>query len=149
MTNRSFPIRLVGVLRRDAKMELLKRVPLFAECSKKELGEIARVSDEMDVGQGSVLTREGDSGREFFVLVEGVAEVRRKGRKVSTMKPGDFFGEIALVSDRPRTATVTAAAPGRVLVMTDRAFRELMQRMPSIQNKVLAAVVDRLPPGAF
>ena len=68
--------RLVGVLRRDAKMELLKRVPLFAECSKKELGEIARVSDEMDVGQGSVLTREGDSGREFFVLVEGVAEVR-------------------------------------------------------------------------
>jgi len=141
--------RLVGVLRRDAKMELLKRVPLFAECSKKELGEIARVSDEMDVGQGSVLTREGDSGREFFVLVEGVAEVRRKGRKVSTMKPGDFFGEIALVSDRPRTATVTVAAPGRVLVMTDRAFRELMQRMPSIQRKVLAAVVDRLPPDSF
>jgi len=137
------------VLRRDAKMELLKRVPLFAECSKKELGEIARVSDEMDVGQGSVLTREGDSGREFFVLVEGVAEVRRKGRKVSTMKPGDFFGEIALVSDRPRTATVTVAAPGRVLVMTDRAFRELMQRMPSIQRKVLAAVVDRLPPDSF
>ncbi len=141
--------RLVGVLRRDAKMELLKRVPLFAECSKKELGEIARVSDEMDVGQGSVLTREGDSGREFFVLVEGVAEVRRKGRKVSTMKPGDFFGEIALVSDRPRTATVTVAAPGRVLVMTDRAFRELMQRMPSIQRKVLAAVVDRLPADSF
>ena len=141
--------RLVSVLRRDAKIELLKRVPLFAECSKKELGEIARVSDEMDVGQGSVLTREGDSGREFFVLVEGVAEVRRKGRKVSTMKPGDFFGEIALVSDRPRTATVTVAAPGRVLVMTDRAFRELMQRMPSIQRKVLAAVVDRLPADSF
>jgi len=65
------------------------------------------------------------------------------------MKPGDFFGEIALVSDQPRTATVTAAAPGRVLVMTDRAFRELMQRMPSIQLKVLAAVVDRLPPDSF
>jgi CRP-like cAMP-binding protein len=137
------------VLHRDAKIELLKRVPLFAGCSKKELGEIARVSDEMDVRQGSVLTREGDSGREFFVLVEGAAEVRRKGRKVSTMKPGDFFGEIALVSDRPRTATVTAAAPGRVLVMTDRGFRELMQRMPSIQLKVLAAVVDRLPPDSF
>jgi CRP-like cAMP-binding protein len=65
------------------------------------------------------------------------------------MRPGDFFGEIALVSDRPRTATVTAAAPGRVLVMTDRGFRELMQRMPSIQLKVLAAVVDRLPPDSF
>src|SRR5437016_14609971 len=117
-------------------MELLKRVPLFAECSKKELGEIARVSDEMDVGQGSVLTREGDSGREFFVLVEGAAEVRRKGRKVGTMDAGDFFGEIALVSSRPRTATVTTTAPGRLLVVTDRAFRELMKKMPSSQLKV-------------
>ena len=137
------------MLRRDAKMELLKRVPLFAECSKKELGEIARVSDEMDVGQGSVLTREGDSGREFFVLVDGSAEVRRKGRKINTMKSGDFFGEIALVSNRPRTATVTATGPARLLVVTDRAFRELMKRVPSIQLKVLAAVVDRLPPDSF
>src|SRR5436309_2176851 len=132
------------MLRRDAKIELLKRVPLFAGCSKKELGEIALVADEIDVDSGKVLTREGDSGREFFVLVDGSAEVRRKGRKVRTMDSGDFFGEIALVSSRPRTATVTATAPARLLVVTDRAFRELLQRMPSIQRKVLSALADRL-----
>ena len=132
------------MLRRDAKIELLMRVPLFAGCSKKELGEIALVADEIDVDAGKVLTREGDSGREFFVLVEGAAEVRRKGRKVGTMDAGDFFGEIALVSSRPRTATVTTTAPGRLLVVTDRAFRELMKKMPSIQLKVLTALADRL-----
>jgi CRP-like cAMP-binding protein len=132
------------MLHRNAKIELLKRVPLFAGCSKKELGEIALVADEIDVGAGKILTREGDSGREFFVLVDGAAEVRRKGRKVRTMDSGDFFGEIALVSSRPRTATVTATAPARLLVVTDRAFRELMQKMPSIQMKVLTALADRL-----
>ena len=132
------------MLRRDAKIELLMRVPLFAGCSKKELGEIALVADEIDVGPGKVLTREGDSGREFFVLVEGAAEVRRKGRKVRTMDAGDFFGEIALLSNRPRTATVTTTVPGSVLVVTDRAFRELMKKMPSIQLKVLTALADRL-----
>jgi CRP-like cAMP-binding protein len=135
---------LVVMLHRNAKIELLKRVPLFAGCSKKELGEIALVADEIDVGAGKILTREGDSGREFFVLVDGAAEVRRKGRKVRTMDSGDFFGEIALVSSRPRTATVTATAPARLLVVTDRAFRELMQKMPSIQMKVLTALADRL-----
>ena len=132
------------MVRRDAKIELLKRVPLFAGCSKKELGEIALVADEIDVDKGKVLTREGDSAREFFVLVNGAAEVRRKGRKVATMGSGDFFGEIALVSSRPRTATVTATAPGLLLVVTDRAFRELLQKMPSLQLKVLTALADRL-----
>jgi CRP/FNR family transcriptional regulator, cyclic AMP receptor protein len=131
-------------LRRDAKVELLKRVPLFSECSKKELGEIAQLADEIDVGAGEVLMREGDSGREFFVLVDGAAEVRRNGRKVTTLGSGDFFGEIALVSQRPRTATVTTTAPGRLLVVTDRAFRELMRKLPSIQLKVLTALADRL-----
>jgi CRP/FNR family transcriptional regulator, cyclic AMP receptor protein len=132
------------VLRRDAKVELLKRVPLFAGCSKKELGEIAMVADEIDVGAGEVLTTEGDSGREFFVLVDGAAEVHRNGRRVSALGSGDFFGEIALVSERPRTATVTTTVPVRLLVVTDRAFRELMRKVPSIQLKVLTALADRL-----
>jgi CRP/FNR family transcriptional regulator, cyclic AMP receptor protein len=132
------------MLRRDAKIELLKAVPLFAGCSKKELGEIALAADEIDVEAGKVLTREGDSAREFFVIVEGAADVRRKGRKVATMDSGDFFGEIALVSSRPRTATVTATAPGRLLVVTDRAFQQLLQKMPSLQLKVLTALADRL-----
>ena len=132
------------MVRRDAKIELLKQVPLFAGCSKKEIGEIAHLADEIDVDTGKVLTREGDSGREFFGLVAGEAEVRRKGRKVRTMGSGDFFGEIALVSSRPRTATVTATAPGTLLVVTDRAFRRLLEQMPSIQLKVLTALADRL-----
>jgi CRP-like cAMP-binding protein len=136
------------VLRRDAKIELLKRAPLFAHCTKKELGSIALVADEIDVREGKALTTEGDNGREFFVLIEGNADVRRKGRKVNTMGAGDFFGEISLVAHRPRTATVTATSPVRVLVVTDRAFRELMRKMPSIQAKVLAALAERLPADA-
>jgi CRP/FNR family cyclic AMP-dependent transcriptional regulator len=137
------------VLRRDTKITLLKRVPLFAQCSKKELEQLALVADEIDVREGTVLTSEGDRGREFFVLVEGTADVRRKGRKVNTMGAGDFFGEIALVSERPRTATVTATSPVRLLVVTDRAFRALMRNLPSIQLKVLATLADRLPADAF
>jgi CRP-like cAMP-binding protein len=137
------------VLRRDAKIELLKTVPLLTQCSNKELGRVALVADELDVREGEVLTREGESGREFFVLVEGAADVRRRGRRINTMQAGDFFGEIALVSDRPRTATVTMISPGRVLVLTDRAFQELMKTMPSIQPKVMAALADRLPDDEF
>ena len=133
------------MLRRDAKIELIKQVPLFAHCSKSELGSVALVADEIDMPDGKVLTTEGDPGREFFVLVEGTADVRRKGRKVNAMGSGDFFGEIALVSNRPRTATVTATSPLRLLVITDRAFRELMRKMPSIQAKVLAALAERVP----
>jgi CRP-like cAMP-binding protein len=132
------------MLRRDAKIDLLKQVPLFGGCSRKELGEIAHLADEIDVDSGKVLTREGDSGREFFVLVDGTAEVRRKGRKVRTMGSGDFFGEIALISTRARTATVTTTAPARLLVVTDRDFGGLMKNMPSIQLKVLTALADRL-----
>jgi CRP/FNR family cyclic AMP-dependent transcriptional regulator len=137
------------VLRRNAKVEILKTVPLLSQCSKKELDHVALVADELDVREGTVLTQEGDSGREFFVLVEGAADVRRNGRRINTMGAGDFFGEIALVSDRPRTATVTMTSPGRVLVLTDRAFRDLMKTMPSIQPKVMAALADRLPADEF
>jgi CRP-like cAMP-binding protein len=132
------------VLRRDAKIELLKRAPLFAQCSKKELAQVALLADEVDMRMGKTLTTEGEPGREFFVLIEGEADVRRKGRKVNVMGPGDFFGEIALVSNRPRTATVTATSPLRLLVITDRGFRELMKKMPSIQDKVLSALAARL-----
>jgi CRP-like cAMP-binding protein len=131
------------VLRRDAKIELLKRAPLFAQCSKKELAQVALLADEIDMREGKVLTREGEPGREFFVLIEGEADVVRDGVEVNVMGPGDFFGEIALVSNRPRTATVTATSPVRLLVVTDRAFRELMRNMPSIQDKVLAALAAR------
>jgi CRP-like cAMP-binding protein len=133
------------MLRRDAKLDLLKRVPLFEHCSKQELTRIASLADELDLPEGATLTTEGAAGREFLVLVEGLAEVRRKGRRVNVLSAGDFLGEIALVADRPRTATVRSTTPVTILVLTARAFRSLMRDMPSIQGKVLTALAERIP----
>ena len=133
-----------SALRKNTKVELLKHVPLFSQCTQKELAAVAFVADEIDLREGRELTRQGTPGREFFVLVEGEADVRRNGRKLRTLKSGDFFGEIALLTKRPRTATVVARTPVRVLVVTDRAFRRMLEEFPEMQTKVLRALVDRL-----
>jgi CRP-like cAMP-binding protein len=133
-------------LRKDAKTELIKRAPLFANCSKRELAAIGSLADEIDLKEGSELTREGAPGREFFVLIEGTADVLRNGRKVNAMKGGDFFGEIALVHRAPRTATVKATSPVRALVITERNFRKLLEDSREIQRKVLEALAERLAP---
>jgi CRP/FNR family cyclic AMP-dependent transcriptional regulator len=133
------------VLHRNAKIDLLRHIPLFERCSRRELARLATTADEVDLPEGRALTREGEPGHEFFVLVEGLAVVRRKGRRVTVLSAGDFFGEIALLTERPRTATVTAGTPVRVLVLTRRDFRRLLAEMPSLQTKVLAAVAERLP----
>lgn len=135
-------------LRKDAKVKLISKVPLFGGLSKQQLGQLATIADEIDLKQGKVLTREGERGREFFVLLEGEAEVRRKGKKLATRRAGEFFGEIALVSDRPRVATVTTTTPVRALVIRDTDFRGLVNRMPEIALKVLQAVAERLPADA-
>ena len=135
------------MLRRNEKVDLLKRVPLFADCSRGELEQIAQIADEIDLAEGKELTRLGESGREFFVLLEGEADVTQDGRDRSTSSaPGDFFGEIALVEDTPRTATVTATTPVRVLVITDRSFKRLLEKQPEIQRKVLVALAERVKP---
>jgi CRP/FNR family cyclic AMP-dependent transcriptional regulator len=131
-------------LGKNAKIELLKRVPLFAGCSKTELREIALSADELDLRDGHVLTKEGRPGREFFVLIEGTARVTKDGKKLAELSDGDWFGEIALLTHTPRTATVTATSPVRVLVITDRAFRRVVETMPRIALKVLASVGQRL-----
>jgi CRP/FNR family cyclic AMP-dependent transcriptional regulator len=131
-------------LRKNAKIEALKTVPLFSRCSKKELGDIARITDEIDLPEGKVLTKEGASGREFFVLMEGNADVRRKRRKVGTLGPGDFLGEIALVTKTPRTATVKTTSPVRALVVSEQNFRRLLERSPQVQIKVLEALAERV-----
>jgi CRP/FNR family transcriptional regulator, cyclic AMP receptor protein len=134
------------VLRRNEKVELIKKVPLFAGCSKGELQEIAHIADEIDLAEGKEMTREGSRGREFFVLLEGEADVTKNGSSINKLGSGDFFGEIALVSDSPRTATVTATSPVRALVITDRSFRRLLDEQPEIQRKVLVALAERLAP---
>jgi len=137
------------MLHKNRKIELLKHVPLFAGCSTKELGEVARIADEIDLRAGKTLIREGSPGREFFVLVEGTAEIKRKGRKIDSAGPGDFFGEMALLSDQPRNATVVTTSPVDALVVTARNFRTLVETNPLIALKVMRAVADRLPPSSF
>jgi CRP/FNR family transcriptional regulator, cyclic AMP receptor protein len=134
------------VLRSNEKIDAIKRAPLFADCSHSELEQIAQIADEIDLAEGKALTREGEPGREFFVLLEGEADVSRDGQSINKLGPGDFFGEIALVEDVPRTATVTATTPVRVLVVTDRAFQQLLQKQPELQRKVLVALAQRVKP---
>jgi CRP/FNR family cyclic AMP-dependent transcriptional regulator len=131
-------------LRKDAKIEALKKVPLFSRCSRKELGDIARIADEIDLKEGKVLTKEGAPGREFFVLLDGDADVRRKRRKIGTLGAGDFLGEISLITKAPRTATVTTTSPVRLLVVTEQNFRRLLERSPQVQIKVLEALAERV-----
>lgn len=131
-------------LRRDAKIELLKKVPLFAGCTKGELKQIASITDEIDLRQGTVLTREGRIGHEFFVLIEGMVRVSKGTRTLADLQGGDWLGEIALLTKAPRTATATATSPVHTLVIVDRDFRRLLHDVPSIATKVLTCVAERL-----
>ena len=133
-------------LGRNAKVDLIRTVPLFGQLSRAEVNEVAKIADEIDVKAGKVLTREGDRGNEFFVILDGAAEVHRGGRKVRMLGAGDFFGEIALVSRSPRTATVTTTVPTDLLVITGTSFRALLDHSPRIQLRVLEALADRLAP---
>src|SRR6266545_311576 len=99
------------MLRRDHRADFLRAVPLFAMCSKRELRRIAAIADEIDVGEGRVLARQGDPGRELFILLDGTVKVERDGEQVNALGAGDFVGEGALLLRKPRNATVTATSP--------------------------------------
>lgn len=128
----------------NAKLELIKGAPLFEHCSKQDLRHIARIADELDIPAGKVLIEGGERGREFFVIVSGNVDVRRKGRKIATLGPASFVGEMALLSKAPTNATVTAATPLHVLVITDRAFLDLLDRTPHLWQKVASVLAERL-----
>ena len=131
-------------LSKNEKIELLRRIPLFAECTTAELIEVAISADEQEAETGQNLTEQGQRGREFFILVEGSVIVRRSGRKLADLGPGDWFGEIAILTYKPRTAAVTATSPARLLVISDRAFRRVVETSPRIALKVLRSVAERL-----
>lgn len=124
---------------------MLKRVPLFATCSKRDLEAIGRITDELDLPEGRELIAQGQRGQQFFILLDGSAEVSRDGERINEMHEGDFFGELALISDRETTATVKATSPVRVLVITPQSFRRLMRESESVQEQVLAALAQRMP----
>jgi CRP-like cAMP-binding protein len=133
-------------LGKDAKVELLKKVPLFSKLNKHGLQDVAHIADEIDLPAGKEMATEGDRGREFFVLLKGTADVTKNGQSINTMSEGDFFGEIALVSKMPRTATVTATTDVDVLVITERDFDALLKKSPEIGKQIAEALAERVAP---
>lgn len=128
----------------DTKADALGRCPFFADLSRGELRELAKVTEDMEVEEGKSLTREGAAGSEFFVIVDGEVAVTKDGSEIRTMREGDFFGEISLLEDRPRTATVTAKTPLRFFVLTRQNFRTLLAQQPELEEKVTSALEERL-----
>lgn len=128
----------------NAKVEALRRAPLFEGLSKKELTELARVTDELAVPEGTVLCKEGGVGGEFFVILDGTAKVTRNGKQLATRSAGEFVGEIALLTTSRRTATVTATSPLRCFVLTGRDFRRVLDENRTVERKVMQALAERV-----
>jgi len=131
-------------MRLDDYEARLANVPLFRACSKKDLRLIARLADSDTCRAGEVLVREGRRGNELFVIVDGTAEVARDGATVATLKPGDYFGELAVLRPAPRTATVTATTDMELLIVTARELAILMADVPLLARKLLTGMAGRL-----
>jgi CRP-like cAMP-binding protein len=129
---------------RDEKLEHLKRVPLFARLRGKELERLGQLADEVEVGLDKTLTQQGETGYEFFIVMDGRVTVLEDRKPVSQLGPGDFFGEIALLEERPRTATVRTDGITRLLVINHREFHALMDEFPAVRVAVLDALAERL-----
>lgn len=130
--------------RKDGKIDLLRRVGLLSACNDKELRSIARLITEVDVDPGEALCREGETGREFFLIAQGRAKVASKGRTRVELGPGQFFGEMSLLDAGPRTATVTAQTPMTLYVLDAREFSSMLEASPGVARKILRALATRL-----
>jgi CRP/FNR family transcriptional regulator, cyclic AMP receptor protein len=119
-------------------------VPLFATCSKRDLGRIAALVDEIDVPEGRILTRQGDPGWECFVIADGQATATLRGRRAASLGPGDVVGEMSLLDQEPRSATVTATTDMHLLVLTSRNFSSLINRFPVVARRIMAGLAGRL-----
>ena len=130
--------------RKDEKLDQLGRMWLFSACSKRDLQVIGRASDEVDVPAGKVLTEEGRQGHEFYLILDGQAAVRRKGKKVATLGAGQYFGELSLLDKGPRSATVVADTDMRLLVLGQREFNGTLDEVPGLAHKLLRTMASRL-----
>lgn len=128
----------------NSKVGLLRNVSLFSACNDKELKKIASLADELTVPAGSILTKEGEPGSEFFVIVKGKASVRIRKRKVAGLGPGSFIGEMSLLDRGPRVATVVADTPLDLLVLDARQFSSMLNQVPYIAKKLLVGMAERL-----
>jgi CRP-like cAMP-binding protein len=130
--------------RSDPYVDALGSVPLFSACSRKELALVAKQGVRQSVAAGEVLVKEGSAGAELSVILEGTARVERHGKKVATLGPGSFFGDLSLLDRAPRNATVIAVTPIELIVLHQRAFDELLATGPGLAKKLLTGLARRL-----
>jgi CRP-like cAMP-binding protein len=128
----------------NAKLELLRHVPLFAGCKTSALEDIGRLADEVDVPDGYAIVREGTFGEQFVLIVEGRVRIERGGRTVKTMGPGEFLGEIALIDHGRTTATATSEGPAKLFVLSHQGFDSLLDQSPSIRLEIMSALASRV-----
>ena len=128
----------------DVKLDLLRTVPLFADLGRKELESVGRLADTVDVPEGKVLMREGQSGAEMFVIASGSVVVERDGRELARLGPGEVVGEVALLSEGPRTATVTTTEPSTLFVLGHREFHTLLADSAEVRRCVFDELARRL-----
>jgi CRP-like cAMP-binding protein len=128
----------------DRKVQMLGKVPLFSECNQKELSRIASLADEIEVDKGTTLTKEGMPGRECFVVSEGSAKATLRGKKLASYAPGDVFGEMSLLDNEPRSATITADSDMVLFVVDARSFWGLCEQAPSVTRKIMKSISQRL-----
>lgn len=127
-------------IKRDRKIELLKKVPMFSNLSNRQLIEIAKHAQQVSVKEGAVLAKQGSKGWEFFFIVEGKAQVQKDGKAIRKLTSGDFFGEISLIDQEPRTATVIADTDMILLLVDTRSFAHLLETIPGLQGKIILAL---------
>jgi len=123
---------------------MLGKVRLFSNCNKRELARIAALTDEVDVPEGKVIVRQGDPGRECFVIAEGKARATIRGKGSQRLGPGSFFGEMALLDQGPRSATVTAETDMHLLVLGSREFSSLVNEVPTVSVRMMRGLAERL-----
>ncbi len=133
---------------RDSYLRHLASVPVFSNCTKRQLQEIGKVADELILPVGKVLARQGEVGFEMFILLDGTAEVTRDGQRVATVTVGDVVGELAVLSGHPRNATVTAETELGVLVLTHRGLDQLLDDIPGLAKHMLYEVTARIVEGS-
>jgi CRP-like cAMP-binding protein len=134
---------VVSTLGRQATIDRLKNVEPLRDCTRAQLEEVARLAERIQVGEGEVLAREGRIGREFFLILSGTVAVTQKGRRVNTLGPGDFFGELAAMNPGPRNATVTALSDLDVLIIGPREYAA-MADIPGFRDALLKSMARRL-----
>jgi len=126
------------------QLDSLSNVALFSACSKKELEKVAKATDEVTMTAGTMIIDQGQTGREAFVIVDGDVTVKRNNRKVATLGPGSVVGEMSLLDNGPRTATVVCNTECTLLVIDHRRFRGVVEEIPAISHKLLASLAGRI-----